>query len=481
MSPGPQIERRVLRNAGALAVARGTTMVLSLVTFAYLARVLEPERFGVLSIGLALVAYFGLPVNFGLDVLGVRELAREARRSDELVGAILGLRTILVVLALGAYTLVVSFFDMPWLYKLVLWIQGLALIGQAISLEWVYQGLERMGVVAVRNVAVAAMSLAGTLLLVRSPDDVLVAAAVGAASLIAANGSLLLTYARRLGTVRVRLRRSAWLPLLKPALPLWASHAMVIVAVYLDTLLVGLLAGEEAAGLYAAVYKLAAIALVPAEILLLAFLPTLANAFGTLGLMRERARAFATALFSLGLPICLGGALLAPDLTTLVYGPDYASASVALALLMANMLLAYGAIAYGQPLVAWDKERAFLLAFTISVALNIPLDLVLIPRFGIDGAATGTVIAQAISAAILFALHYRLVRRAYVAVAVKVAVASAAGVAAPVLLGQALGWPLPALILAAVVLYALVGYVFRLLDYGLLLGALRGRSSLPSA
>lgn len=473
MAKGTQIERQVLQNAGALAVARGTTMVLSLVTFAYLARVLEPERFGILSIGLALVAYFGLPVNFGLDVLGVRELAREAQRSDEFVGAILGLRALLVTIALGTYAVVVGMLDKPALYKLVLGIQGLALLGQAISLEWVYQGIEKMGIVALRNVAVAVLSLGGTLLLVRGPDDVVLAAAVSVFALVAANGSLLVTYARRIGTLQIQFRRSAWLPLLKPALPLWASSAMVTVAVYLDTLLIGLISGDESAGLYAAVYKLAAIVLVPAEVLLMAFLPTLSNAFGTLGLMRERSHAFATALFSLGLPLCLGGALLAPELTTLVYGADYGTASTALALLMANMLLAYGAISYGQTLVAWNRERVFLLAFTVNVMLNVPLDFVLIPRFGINGAALGTSISQGVSTAILLVLHYRLTRRAYLGVALKISLACAFGVAAPVLLGRALAWPLPVTIGAAVVLYAAIGYAFRLLNFDLLLGALR--------
>lgn len=481
MEERPQIERRVLQNAGALALARGTTMVLSLVTFAYLARVLEPERFGVLSIGLALVAYFGLPVNFGLDVLGVRELARSTQGADDLVGAILGLRTVLVGLALGAYAVTVAFLDMPTTYKLVLGVQGLALLGQALSLEWVYQGLERMGVVALRNVAVAVLGLGGTLLFVRGPEDVIVAAAVYVFALVAANVSLLITYAQRLGRLRLRFGRAAWLPLLKPALPLWASHAMVIVAVYLDTLLLGYLSGEEAAGLYAAVFKLAAVALVPAEILLMAFLPTLSNSLGSLGLMRERGHAFATALFSLGFPICIGGALLAGDLTATVYGEDYAAASTALALLMANVLLAYGVIAYGQPLVAWNKERWFLLAFTVSVALNIPLDFILIPRFGVNGAALGTVLAQAASMAILLALHYRLTRRAYLPVVLRLLVACTTGVVGPVLVGSALGWPWPVLVALAAALYTLLGYAFRLLDFHLLVGALRRSGSTPPA
>lgn len=481
MEERPQIERRVLQNAGALALARGTTMVLSLVTFAYLARVLEPERFGVLSIGLALVAYFGLPVNFGLDVLGVRELARDTRRADELVGAILGLRLLLLSFAFGAYVVMVALLAMPPLFKLVLWIQGLALAGQATSLEWVYQGLEEMGVVALRNVAVAVLALGGTLLLVRGPEDIAFAATVQVFALIAANVSLLATYARRHGRLHVRLHRAVWGPLVRPALPLWASRFVITLSIYLDTLLIGLLAGEESAGLYAAVYKLAAIALVPAEILLMAFLPTLANAFGSLEQMRERSHAFTTALFSLGLPLCLGGALVAPELAMAVYGAEYGAAGTALVLLMVNMLLAYGAFAYGQPLVAWNRERMFLLAFALGLGLNVLLDFALIPRFGINGAATATVLSQGTSMLILIALHYRLTARAYLSVILRAALACGLGVVIPVLLGLSLGWPLPVLIAAAAVLYGLVGYFFRLIDFDLLLGALRRSEASSSA
>lgn len=108
-----------------------------------------------------------------------------------------------------------------------------------------------------------------------------------------------------------------------------------------------------------------------------------------------------------GWPVALGGALLAEPLIRLLFGAAYAPAVPAMVILVVGA----GIVAMGHPAVAviYSQERnAFLIVSSVAiVALNIVLDLVLIPPWGAVGAA----VANAVVQAVLLAVHTLWVSR----------------------------------------------------------------------
>src|SRR5690606_19929830 len=164
----------------------------------------------------------------------------------------------------------------------VLAVLGGMLFAHALSVEWVYQGLERLGLVAVRNVAMAMLHLVAVLLLVHTPGDVVWAAAAATGAMIVLNGWLLATLVRDLGRLRLDVRPAAWRALVPPALPIAASTFMIAVYYNLDQVMLGLLRSEAEVGLYAAGARALTAALMPAMVLIQAFFPTLSGAWGDL-------------------------------------------------------------------------------------------------------------------------------------------------------------------------------------------------------
>lgn len=477
MTQAASYGRRVLRNAGALTLARGLTMALNLATWAYLARVLEPERFGYIGAGLALVAYFVLPVNLGLNVLGAREVARAPERVRPLVGEVLGLRLVLVGAALAVYLGVVAVLPKPFLFKAVLAVQGLSLFGHALTLEWVYQGVERMGVLAGRNVAVAVLALAGAVAFVRSPDDVVLAALVTVVALIGGNGWLLGTYWREFGRPRPNFEWRGALRLARSALPVAGSLFMLSVYTNLDQLMLVALRPEEEVGWYLAAYKLLAASMVPGDILYQAFLPGLSSAYGDLGTMRLRGRGFAVALFVVGVPIAVGGAAVAPGLIDLFFGSDFAPAGLALSILMVNAGLVYLGKAYGDALIAWNRERPYMVVLAGGAVLNLVLNVLLIPPYGLYGAAFATALCAGAVLVGLVVLHVRAVHQLYLGPLSRVLAATALGVGVPVALGWHFAWPLGLVIGVSAAAYLVSILLFRAVDVRALQLLLRGRVS----
>lgn len=449
---------RIGQNVGALVAARGLTMVLRLGIGAYLARTLAPEGFGILGFGFSLVSYFSLAVALGLPTLGTREAARAPGTVPDLAGHILAIRLSLAAVASAVYVVVVVALPQPAAVRAVLLVQGLVLLIQALDVEWVYQGVERMGVLAVRNVVADVLQAVGVLLLVRQPDDVLPAAVASTAAAALVVVGLLRTYRRHFGRLRLHYDRVAWRALLRPALPIAASSLAISVYLNLDKLMIGLMRTQAEVGLYEAAYRLVGMSQVGAVILSQAFFPALASAWGDRAQTAGHIDAYARAMFAFGLPVTAGGALLAGPLVVLYAGPAYAGAAPALAVLLGSAAVSYLNMVYGQPLPAWDRQRAYAVAVAVGAAANFGLNLVLIPRYGIVGAAWATLIAEGLVLAGVLRPHLGAVGRISARPLVEGAGLAAVGVALPVWAAGRLGWPLPALIAAAAVGYVGTGW-----------------------
>ncbi len=440
-APPESTARRIARNVGALTLARGVTLLLTLAMVAHVTRALGAQGYGVLGFGLALYGFFALAARPGLETLAVRELAREHGRVRELAADVTSLQLALALAASVLYASVVAGLERPPVERAALWAIGLPLLIQPFALDWVYQGVERMGVLAVRNVAASALQLAAALVLVRSPDDLVWAAAIQGVALAVVSGALWVAFRRDFGRIRLRVDLGAWRALLRPALPIAASALMILIYYSLDKLMLSGMRGDRAVGLYEAAYRWVMVALVPATIFVQAFFPTLSAAHGDRDRMAGQARAFARVNLGIGLPIALGGTLLAGPLVVLLAGAEFAPAGPVLALLMVNVGVVYLNLALGQPLLAWDLQTPYFWAVGAGALVNVVLNVLLIPPLGAMGAAWATLGAEAAVLAALGAVYWRTLGTLPLGeTAVALAVA-ALGVGVPVGGALALGWP----------------------------------------
>ena len=435
------IGSRVARNVGALTLARGVAMFFTLGTVAHLTRALGPDAYGVIGYGLALYGYFSLAVTPGLGTLAVRELARDPAGVGTLAADVTSLQLALSLVAAAAYFGTVGLLDRPPGERLALAVIGAPLLAQPFTLEWVYQGVERMGVLAVRNVAASALQLGGALLLVRGPQDLVWAAALQGMAFVVVTVALVVAFWRDFGPLRLRVDWRAWGALLRPALPIAASSFMVLVYYNLDKLMLASFQDDAAVGLYDAAYRLVMVALVPAAILSQAFFPALSAALGDRQRMADGAQAYARSNLGIGLPVALGGALLAGPLIGLLAGAAFAPAAPVLVLLMANVAVVYLNMALGQPLLAWDRQNAYFWAVGGGAVANVALNVALIPAHGAMGAAWATLGAEAVVLVALGVLHARVIGRLPVLATARAVAAAVVGVGAPVGGVLALGGP----------------------------------------
>ncbi len=166
------------------------------------------------------------------------------------------------------------------------------------------------------------------------------------------------------------------------------SAIVAIVLLRLDVILLGALESARAAAVYSAAgrYLVAGTTLLTAIVFVIG--PQLAGMlsqerYGAARLIYQTATMW---LVAVSFPVFLTLAIFSPVLMS-IFGPRFVSGQTALAILALAMLVNMGTGAVRAALSMGGKSAWVLLDNSISLAVNVGFNLVLIPKMGMDGAA----------------------------------------------------------------------------------------------
>src|SRR5690606_7820711 len=122
---------------------------------------------------------------------------------------------------------------------------------------------------------------------------------------------------------------------------------------------------------------------------------------GGLDRLKAAAREQLSTFLPIGLPAAAGVALVARPLSEVLIGEDLRIAAASVTPWIALSALLYGLTAYyfGQAFTLGKKTRLLLVAMAIPAGMNVLLNLVLVPRFGLMGAAWATAASFALGLA----------------------------------------------------------------------------------
>ena len=399
----------VRRNFLILSAAQTLGRLLAFAVTVHLTRTLHADGFGAVALATSVLAWAALVVDLGFDSLGPLEVARGRTPVPALARAVLALRLMLAVPALVCLAVFVWLTPMPAATKGVVLLYGLSLLANALELGWVFLGAERMGVVAVADLLQQVLIAAAAFTLVREPEHLLRMPFLFLAGRVAAVVWLLVSARRSWGALRPSIDRGLLRDLVPAALPFAGSAAVAVVLTYFDLVLVGLWLGTAAAGLYGAAYRVLWLPTLLLTTYLTSLRPSVARrATGEPGPPWRILGGSALLVVGLGLAGAAAGIALAPAIVEFLYGPLFRGAVVPLRVLLLSFALMVISRHYRLVLVASGRQATDLRILAAAAALNVGLNVCLVPRAGRVGAAIANVASEA---AILVAVVWVTRRR----------------------------------------------------------------------
>lgn len=385
---------RVNRNFLTLGLGEAVARLVGFGATVYAIRRLGAPLYGMVGVAAAVVLYLNRVSDLGFELgLGVRQVAADHRFPERAGSSVLALRALIALLLAGLLALVgLAFLPQP--DGAILAVHGLALLAVGIGTRWVLVGLDRTRAAALATTAGQALLALLVLLLVRGPGDVVVLPTAQMAGDILAAALCLLALGRGFWSQAVRVDWSALRPLLPRAWSLVGSALLGIAIYNADFLFLRVLHGPAAVGYYASGYTLVTFFLNLGVAYNLSLLPSLTRLREARADQLDQYHRSLVQVFAVSLPLSLGGALLAGPIVALLFGVGFAPAAAPFALLIWCIPLNLLRDVSLMGLLSAEGEHWVFRITLWAAVLNLVLNILLIPRYGLSGAAAATVATE---------------------------------------------------------------------------------------
>ena len=251
-------EKKIIaKNYVALLFIQGANFILPLIIFPYLVRTLGSEKYGLVMIAQSVALFLTIIVDFGFNISATREVANlknDKEKLSQFYWNVLSIKFVLIIITFLLLLVLIfcvdKFSEDPLVY---LFSFGLVL-GQAIFPTWFFQGIEKMQVITIVNVAAKLFFTISLFFVVLSPADYEYVPIFNGLGFVISG---LFGFIFSLQYVKfVFPKLSQVKGIIENSFSLFFSNFAVSLYTSSNTLILGFFAGDSIAGVYASMEKL---------------------------------------------------------------------------------------------------------------------------------------------------------------------------------------------------------------------------------
>ncbi|HEL9589591.1 TPA: flippase [Streptococcus suis] len=384
------------------------TLVIPLLMTPYISRVLGASQLGIYDYNNSVVTLVVTISLFGIGHYGSREIAY-VRDDGPLLSrtfwSILLTQFFLGLVCFGVFW-GVAISSNYYIYTISF---GFWVLGTIIDCTWIYVGVEDMEHAVVKNIIAKLLFILGTLLFVKTPDDLILYIFLNGLSVLLANilaYSSLRKYISK-PTFHISLIWRHIIGSLKLFLPVVAIQLLLSI----NKIILGTLVTDIAdVAYYGNAEKIVQIPLSLIMVMNTVMMPRLANEFRNKNrdnIERYMALSSGFSIF-LSVPLMVGIFIISDSFIPWFLGSEFISSisivKMLTPIILFNTLLG---ISGNQYLVATNKMKPLLISNILSAVTNIVLDLILVPYFGIYGICIATIVGLLVA----LCIQYNTIRK----------------------------------------------------------------------
>jgi O-antigen/teichoic acid export membrane protein len=394
-------------NIGWLVGERVLALIINLIVSALVVRYLGPERFGFLGFSLSVVALFTIFSNLGLDSIVVREIIKYPDQRAKLLGTSFILKLFGSILSVLILFIAIHFVSISEIEKTMIVVIGLGLVFSACNvIDFDFQAqIKSCYVVHAKLFQLISSAVIKLALISLQAPLIFFAAAAFLDALLFAIGIVLnyLRISNRFDGYPL-LRSWRYSPqtahhLLASSWPLFFSGIAMSVYMRIDQVMLRIMLNTTELGYYSAAVRIGESWLFFAVAITASLFPAILDARNlSEHLYLKCLQQFYNLMLWLSLSIA---ALIWMYSDTIVYvllGEAFAPASPVLGTYAWSGVCVFMVTASSRWYIIEGYENAIMLRAMFGAALNVSLNLILIPTEGILGAAIATLISYALMA-----------------------------------------------------------------------------------
>ncbi len=404
VSPGVRhpLLSRVAGNVGWLLFERLFTLATGFAVNVWFVRYLGPDSYGVYAYAISYTTLFAAVAGLGLDTIVVREISATPERAGDVLGTALGIRAVTGIAASAAIILS-TWASRPDRTTLVVVsiVAGSTLFqGLGVFDFWFQAKVMARPAVLTRAAVIVAVNGARCALILLRASLPAFAALFAAGAALTALSVYVLYRRRRSPGGPLAFRRNLVAPLVQDAWPLVVAGVAVNVYMRIDQVMLARMTSTHETGIYATAVTLSELWYILPVSLAQTILPVIVEAHGAGDPERYRrlTQVVYDAMVAGSYVVAIGVSLFSGQIVRVLLGLQYAGAAPIVQVHVWTLVFVAVGVARMRFLIAEGLTRIPMITTVCGGALNVVLNVYLIPRHGGLGAAMATLVAQFLSA-----------------------------------------------------------------------------------
>ena len=388
--------QNVAKNSSVIAAGSIITRFIGLIVTIYLAKYLGTAGFGKYSFVFAYLAFFNIVTDLGLQQILVREMARDWSNAPKLVGNAYILRLTLTLFAIALSIVIITLLQYPADTTSYIYIAAFTLLFISFSdfYTTIFQAKLVMGYSVISKLIFKFLS-AGLIFYLIFTGGTLTEIILIIVFSEMVKAMLCYYFSRKFVKPDFTIDINLWKYLFKESLPLALTSVIWIIHSRIDVIMLSVMKGDAAVGLYSASYTLSEPLMLISSALTISLFPIMSVSF-------KESRDRLVKSYKLGLkyilvmmlPIAVSVTFIADRVILFVYEPEFAPSVIALQILVWAVVFGSMNSIMLYLLVAIDRQILNMWAIGLGAAANVILNLILIPVMSFTGAAITTVVTN---------------------------------------------------------------------------------------
>ncbi|MFH1112264.1 MAG: flippase [Patescibacteria group bacterium] len=460
--------RKLALNTGIQLGGKLVSLVFGLGVVALMTRALGQEGFGQYTTIIAFLQLSGIMVDLGLTVTTGKTIAQNIYSEGKLLGNILSFRTITSLVAFSLAPVVALMFPYPPIIKIGIALTSLSFFATSLAQTFgaVFQKYLRTGLFVSAELAGRVMLLIFTAYLAWTSGPLLAfILAIVVANLL--NMLLVFIFVKRLTRFYWEIDFSVWKYIWRETWPVALTIALNLVYFKTDTIILSVYRPLSEVGIYGASYKVLEILLALPTIIggLLLPLVTMLLVQGSIERVRRYYIGSLDIMLAAGLALIAASLVVGREAMTWLAGSDFAVAgevlkvvSVATALIFFGNLIGYFILAFG-------KQKQMIKYYAVAALISLIGYFIFIPQYSYWGAAWVTVVIEAFMAMASIWILRKQVLPSFARWPKLILAAVFLGL----FLYMASPWPFMAKVVAGLIVYPVLLYIFKAIPADILL------------
>jgi O-antigen/teichoic acid export membrane protein len=390
--------QRVVKNTSVIMSGDLVFRIISLFVTMYLARYLGTADFGKYCFVYAYISFFSTISDLGLRTILVRDMSRDQSNASKLIGNAYIMKLILTVVSIVLSMVLITLLSYPTDITFYVYIASITLLFMSFSEFYVviFQTYLKMEYYAIPKLSFKVLS-ASLIFWIIFSHGTLKQVIIALLFSEMVRTSLSYIFSRKFVKPRFSIDFGLWKYVFKEALPLALFGGIYIIYYRVDVVMLSMMQGDVAVGIYSAAYKLSEpLALIPGALTISLF-PIMSATF-----KRSKERLINT--YRLGvryllittLPLAIGTTLLSNKIIILIYGVDFGASTTVLQILIWALVFDSWIFILLDLLISMGKQKQNTVSIAICAVVNVVLNFILIPTLSYNGASIATVVTKAV-------------------------------------------------------------------------------------